>query len=138
MTLDFDDIENAFIFASMNGGFQNSAILDIESGHIYYTSDVGDSDELPDDIDDPIKYIDIPNQQDLDLGQSLVFDFVARFLPNETDTIYSFFRRKGAYSRFKDFLEQKGFLENWYEFEEKQRIETLKKWLQENNIQFKG
>lgn len=138
MTLDFDDIENAFLFVNMNGGFLNSAILDIESGHIYYTSDVGDSDELPDDIDDPVKYIDIPNQQDLNLGQPLVFDFAARFLPNETDTIYSFFRRKGAYSKFKDFLEQKGFLENWYDFEEKQRIETLKKWLQENNIKFKG
>ena len=98
---------------------------------------MGDSDELPDDIDDPDKYITIPHKNELDLGKALVIEFTSEYLPEDLDTVYSIFRRKGAYSRYKDLLERKGVLEDWYEYENKRQNEALKEWCRENNIEIK-
>jgi hypothetical protein len=57
MTISFDDIENAFFFVSMDQQGMHSAYLCKETGQIFYTSEIGDSDELPEDVDDPDKYI---------------------------------------------------------------------------------
>jgi hypothetical protein len=134
MTVSFSDIENAFIFVSMDQQFMHSAYLCKETGEIFYTSEMGDSDELPDDIDDPGKYITIPHKKELDLGKALVIEFTTEYLQEEVDRVHSIFRRKGAYSRFKDLLESKGVLEDWYEFENKRQTEALKQWCEENNI----
>lgn len=98
---------------------------------------MGDSDELPEDIDDPDKYITIPHKNELDLGKALVIKFTSEYLPEELDRVYLIFRRKGAYSRYKDLLERKGVLENWYEYENKRQNEALKEWCRENNIEIK-
>ena len=98
---------------------------------------MGDSDELPDDIDDPDKYITIPHKNELDLGKALVIEFTSEYLPEDLDTVYSIFRRKGAYLRYKDLLERKGVLEDWYEYENKRQNEALKEWCRENNIEIK-
>ena len=134
MTVSFSDIENAFFFVSMDQQFMHSAYLCKETGEIFYTSEMGDSDELPDDIDDPDKYITIPHKNELDLGKALVIEFTTEYLPEELDRVYSIFRRKGAYSRFKNLLESKGVLEDWYEFENKHQTAALKEWCEENNI----
>jgi hypothetical protein len=105
MAVSFDDIENAFFFVSMDQQYMHSAYLCKETGKIFYTSEAGDSDELPDDIDDPDKYITIPHKNELDLGKALVIEFTSEYLPEELDTVYSIFRRKGAYSRYRDLLE---------------------------------
>jgi hypothetical protein len=73
MKIEFDEIENAFLFVSMGPMYGNQAILCRETGKIFYESELGDSDELPDDIDDPEKYIAIPHKNKLDLGKYLVF-----------------------------------------------------------------
>jgi hypothetical protein len=136
IAIDFDDIENAFFYASMDGSF-NNAIVDTESGEIYYTSELGDPDELPEDIYEDEKYVYVPDQRDLNLGKPLAIEFVSEFLPNELDKVYSIFSRKGAYSRYKDFLEKQGFIDEWYDFEDKRRKEVLKEWCKENNIKLK-
>ena len=138
MTVSFSDIENAFFYVSMDQMFMHNAYLCKETGKIFYTSEMGDSDELPDDIDDQDKYISIPHKNELDLGKPLVIEFISKYLPEELDRVYSIFRRKGAYSRYKDFLEQKGVLEDWYEFENKCQTVALKEWCKENNIEIKG
>jgi len=138
MAVSFDDIENGFLFVSMDQQFMHNAYLCKETGEILYTSEMGDSDELPDDIDDPEKYIVIPHKNELDLGKALVIEFTSEYLPEELDSVYSIFRRKGAYSRYKDLLESKGVLEDWYEFENERQKMALKKWCQENNIEIKG
>jgi len=61
MTISFDDIENAFFFVSMDQQGMHNAYLCKETGKIFYTSEMGDSDELPGDADDPDKYIAIPH-----------------------------------------------------------------------------
>jgi hypothetical protein len=135
MTVSFSDIENAFFFVSSDQQFMHSAYLCKETGEIFYTSEMGDSDELPDDIDDPDKYITIPHKNELDLGKTLVIEFTTEYLPEELDRVYSIFRRKGAYSRFKNLLESKGVLEDWHEFENKRQTAALKEWCEENKIE---
>jgi hypothetical protein len=82
-----------------------------KSGEMYYVSELGDSDELPDDIDDDETYVSIPHKNDLDLGKRLVMDFVAEFCSEDLQKVHDIFRRKGAYSRYKELLETKGLLD---------------------------
>jgi len=136
MPVSFDDIENAFVFLSMDKQFMNNAYLNKETGEIYYTSEIGDSDELPEDIDDS-KYVSIPHPNDLDLGEELVFEFISQYLPEESDRVGRIFRKSGAYSRFKDLLSKKGLLDKWYDFEDEQNKNALKQWCLENDIKIK-
>jgi hypothetical protein len=49
--------------------------------------------------------------------------------------VYEIFRRKGAYSRFKDLVERRGKLQQWYEYEENRKKEALRLWSIERGIQ---
>jgi hypothetical protein len=95
---------------------------------------LGDSDELPDDLEEDEKYVSIPHKNDLNLGRNLVLDFVSANLSDEYEQVRRIFSRKGAYARFKDLLESKGQLEAWYEFERKSTEEALRGWCKENGI----
>ena len=116
----------------------HNAYLCKETGEIYYTSEMGESDELPEDIDDNDKYIAIPHKNELDLGKILVFEFTKKYLPEEVEKVYSIFRHKGAYSRYKDLLERKGSLDDWHNFEDERQKQALKEWCRENEIELKG
>lgn len=103
--MNFADIENAFFFVSFGDPYEHSALISRETGQIYYISELGDSDELPEDVEDePEKYVAIPHKNDLGLGKRLVLSFVAESLPDEFETVERirgsrhFWRRK-AYSR---------------------------------------
>lgn len=137
MAISFDDIENAFLFVSMDQKYMHYAYLCKETGQFYYVSEMADSDELPEDIENPDKYITIPHKNDLELGKTLVIEFTSKYLPEQLDRVYSIFRRKGAYSRFKDLLESKGVLKDWYDFENERQTAALKEWCEENNIGIK-
>lgn len=135
MPIKFSDIEDAFFFVSMGELYMNNAILCIETGQIFYISDFGDSDELPEDIDDdPGKYIEIPHKNELNLGKPLVLEFSAMSLSDNLEKVKSFFHKKGAYTKFKDFLEMKGLLDKWYAFEEAEQKNALMEWIKENDI----
>ena len=138
MAISFSDIEDAFFFVSMDQQYMHNAYLCKETGETFYTSEIGDSDELPEDIDDPEKYIAIPHKNELDLGKTLVIEFTSTYLPEELKKVDSIFRHRGAYSRYKDLLESKGALEDWYKFENERQKVALKEWCQENNIEIKG
>ncbi|MGB2930640.1 MAG: UPF0158 family protein [Desulfobacterales bacterium] len=138
MKISFDDIENAYLFISMSDMSDNSAILNRETGEIYYISELGDSDELPDDVDDPDKYIDIPDKYALDLGKRLVFQFVEGNIPEEIARVEKYFRQRGAYSKYKSLLEQKGLLDQWHKFEDDKRKEALIEWCKDNGIEISG
>jgi hypothetical protein len=138
MAVSFDVIENAFFFVSMDQQFMHNAYLCNETGEIFYTSEIGDSDELPEDIDNPDKYIAIPHKNELDLGKALVIEFSSEYLPEELDKVYSIFRRKRAYSRYKELLETKGSLEDWYKFENERQKVALKEWCRQNSIEIDG
>ena len=133
MPIKFNDIFDAFSFVSMGEMFMNSAILCLETGEVFYISDFGDSDELPDDIDDP-KYIEIPHKNELNLGRPLVLEFTAIHMPEDFDQVELFFQRRGAYAKFKNLLNTKGLLAEWYEFEEQEQVKALKEWCKDNGI----
>jgi hypothetical protein len=137
MPIKFSDIEDAFFFVSMGEMYMNSAILCIKTGQIFYISDFGDSDELPEDIDDDTdKYIEIPHKNELDLGKPLVLEFLIMYLPDSVEKVNSFFRKKGAYSKFKDLIDAKGLLDKWYAFEEEEQNKALREWCKDNDINF--
>ena len=139
MPIKFSDIEDAFFFVSMGEMYMNSAILRIKTGQVLYISDFGDSDELPEDIDDdPDKYIEIPHKNELNLGKPLVLEFSAMHLPDNLEKVNSFFHKKSAYSKFKNLLEAKGLLDKWYAFEKEEQNKALREWCKDNDINIEG
>jgi hypothetical protein len=133
-----EELRSAFEFVSFGLPFENSAYFCLDTGRIYLHSDsidVDDGERLPEDVDDLDRYIAVPHKNDLDLGRHLVLAFVNQELPDDYDTVAGFFRRKGAYARFKDLLHARGVLERWYEFENRATEEALLAWCEENGIQ---
>ena len=60
-----------------------SAYICRETGKIWFGSDDSfEEEELPDDLDDTDKYIEVPHKRDFDLGKSLVLSFATKKLPD--------------------------------------------------------
>ncbi|MFW8602451.1 transglutaminase-like domain-containing protein [Desulfobacterota bacterium M19] len=133
MKINYSDIEDAFMFVSSGYPCEHTAYISRYTGVIYYHSEYGDFDELPEDIDDP-QYISIPHKTELNLGKRLVLKFAYKYLGDKADEVESFFRRKGAYAKFKSLLERLGKLELWYKYEESAQRKLLTEWLEDNNI----
>jgi len=126
MPVAWDDILSSFEFVS-HDGFGNQAFVCRETGAVYWRSAYGDEiDELPDDIESGTKYLAIPDPRDLDLGIRLVMRFADEVLSDHADEIAAIFSRKGAYARFKDYLERIGALDQWYEIEAAAREKALR------------
>jgi len=135
MTVHYREISDALEFVSSGQMCEHEAFLNRETGEIYWHSEIcGDFEALPEDIDEDEKYISIPHKNELDLGRKLVFKFTYQFLPDEAEKIEGIFRKRGAYSRFKDLLEWKGVLDKWYEFESQAQERALRQWCDENTI----
>ncbi len=136
MKIKFSEIDKAFTFTNFGAPSDNYAYLNKKTGETHYVSEYSDDDEeIPEDLYENQDYIEIPKKNDLNLGRNLVFDFVASRLPEEFDKVESYFRKKGAYSRFKDLLERKGVLDEWHKFEEEQTEKELRNWCKINNIE---
>ncbi len=133
MELEISDLEMAFDFVSAGYGYDHSAYLDKESGQIYYDSDASE-DVLPDDLYENEKYVEIPDKREFGLGKQLALEFVQQNLPTELDRVYSIFQSRGAYSRYKELLDEKGLLEKWYEFEQESLKNAVIQWCNEHGI----
>lgn len=132
-----DAIEVALMFVSSSGYGENTAIFDKKTEKVYYRSDMADIDEFEEfcesEYDENI-HIEIPHKIDLDLGRDLVFEFIRRCSPEDETRVSQIFRRKRAYSNFKDFLDSKNILDKWYDFESSKEQEALESWCRENDI----
>jgi len=133
MEIKYSDIEDVFMFTSSGQPYEHSAYISLETGEVYYQSDYGDFDELPEDIDDPI-YLAIPHKTELDLGKRLVLNFAYEYLGDNAEDVEKIFRNKGAYSRFKGLLDRLGKLELWYNYENNAQQKAIIEWCKENNI----
>lgn len=131
----FTAIEDAFFFVSSTGFGMHSAVLNKESGQIYYRSEMGELDEMSDEDLDGDACIEIPHKNDLSLGRELVFEFVTDHLPDEYEHARHIFGTPGAYGRFKALLESKGLLQMWFDFEHRREEQALREWCKENEIQ---
>jgi hypothetical protein len=130
------DILEAFEFVCAGGGGEHQAFLGKQSGKLYCHSELwDDSDILPYDIGDSVKFLQIPDKRELDLGRPLALDFARQFLPGDFDDVLQFFRGRGAYARFKDLLDRRGVLDQWYAFEAKAVERALRMWCDLNSIE---
>lgn len=131
------ELRDAMDFVSLGELGEHSAYICRDTGKIYWVtgdSSLDEEAELPDDLGEPERYIEIPHKKELDLGRPLALRFALQELPDDYDAIIRYFRSRGAYGRFKDLLEQRGRLSSWYEFEERAAAEALLAWCDEVEI----
>jgi hypothetical protein len=126
VTVKYDDLSTAFDFVSFAGPMEHRAYVSLDTGAIYWISETTpiEEDECPDDLETSDRYIEIPHKNDLDLGNRLALRFVEE----------AFFRRRGAYARFKELLAAEGCFEEWYAFEVESTERALREWCKANEI----
>ena len=135
VTVTYEEISSAFEFVASGAPMEHSAYISLDTGQIYWASELASLDEeLPDDLDTSDRYLVIPHKTELDLGKNLALRFAAQELPDSYEQVASVFRSKGAYGRFKQLLEDNGVLENWYKFEVEASDKALKEWCAANDI----
>jgi hypothetical protein len=132
----FKEIEHAYEFVNFDSYGMNRAVFRKDTEEILYQSELGDMKEIEiaEDMLDDENCIDIPRKNDLDLGQTLVFEFMEEKLPEKLVVVENFFRHSGAYSNFKALLEAEGLLQSWYDFESLEQEKALRQWCKDNNI----
>lgn len=129
-----DDIELGieFVSADMDDG---EAFLSRTTGEVYYRSDYVDEDQpLPADLDDETKYLPLPHKRELDLGVVLVFQFAEKRLPNKAGEVHAMFKKRGAYSRFSDWLDRHNLVDDWHRYKDQKTKQAIKTWCKENGI----
>jgi hypothetical protein len=135
-SINLDELRNAFEFVSSGPSSQNFAYMCMDTGIIYWKSNVMDlEEEIPTDLDTSDRYIAVPHKNDLQLGQSLALSFIDQEIPHEYNFVASLFRKRGAYRRFKELLQSVGLLEKWFAFEANASDIALQNWCKENNIE---
>ncbi|HEY9276996.1 MAG TPA: hypothetical protein VIO87_02190 [Methylotenera sp.] len=135
-SINLDELRNAFEFVSSGPSSEHSAYISIDTGIIYWTSNVIDlEEEIPEDIETSDQYIAVPHKNDLKLGQSLALSFIDQKIPHEYNFAASLFRKRGAYRRFKELLQAEGLLEKWFAFEANASDLALQDWCKKNNIE---
>lgn len=114
------------------------AVVDTETGNIYYRSEFGGYDEISESEINWDKVLSIPHKNDLDLGQDLVIRFIDRYLPEAFDQVRTYFQHPGAYQKYKNLLSSKGLLQKWYDFENKEEKEKLVLWCKDHGIEIEN
>ena len=135
VTVRWPDLELSFHYASAEGIGVNRAWLSLVTGEFHWYSELGDNlEELPEDIDDASRYVQLPHKNELDLGRRLAFRFVREQAPELMDDVEDTFRRRGAYGRSKDLLDDNDLMEQWYAYEEQATRTVLRTWCDENDV----
>jgi hypothetical protein len=128
-TVNLNDLQGAVEWIS-GSSVDNEAYICRQTGRIYWISGDADPDteERPGDVDDPDKYVAVPNKYELDIGVRLVFDFTKAHLIDHYHEVRSIFRRRGAYGRFKALLARHNMVETWFSFSEERTSNALEEW----------
>ena len=131
------DLRTTFEFVSAAAPSEHSAYICLDTGKIYcqlsFAGLEGEAD-IPEDLEISDRYISVPHKNDLGLGSRLALTFITQELPEDYHTVAGYFRRPGAYGRFKELLHARGKLQAWYEFEECATEKALLAWCEENDI----
>ncbi|HEX5393766.1 MAG TPA: UPF0158 family protein [Rhodocyclaceae bacterium] len=134
ISIPYSELSEAFEFGA--AGEELSAYLSLDTGKFYFVSDfLEPEEELPSDIEDSDRYLLLPGKRDLDLGVRLALRFTEEAFPALLSEVSEIFRRKGAYARYRDFLESHDAVERWYQFEADATKEALLAWCAENKVQ---
>lgn len=131
----FDDLLAAYEWVNSSSPMENQAYVSRITGAIHWSSSMGDLDEeLPEDIDDGGIYVSVPHKYDLNLGKNLALTFAEEQLADSYETVKNIFHHRGAYGRFKDLLERKGYLQAWYDYEANAIEFALREWCTEQGL----
>ncbi len=130
----FSEIEDAFDFVSFGYYGENNAIVCRKTGEIMYQSEHMDIDEEEEDLDWDTS-VEVPHKYDLKLGKELAFRFTRQHLTDEYDFVVEMFHQKRGFSRFKSFIERRGMLQKWYDFENEKEASAIRAWCEENEIE---
>jgi hypothetical protein len=132
ISVSYSQLELACEMVSAGQG-DTDCYIDPATGAIYCIDSFGGClDELPEDFDADA-CLAIPEKHAFDLGRQLVFDFVRANLLDDQH-VRDLFRRKGAYSRYKDWLQAIGKLDDWHAYEAQRTREALAQWCVENGL----
>jgi hypothetical protein len=130
------ELIDAYEWASFGDAFDNAAFVDLDTGAVLCTSESQEmDDEVPDDLEESDRYLPLPTKTDLDLGKRLALAFAGEQIPEHYERVAGYFRKAGAYSRFKDLLADRGKLEAWYAFEQAAKERALRAWCTDNEIE---
>lgn len=124
-----DDLLSAFewVSAGESAAIDCTAYVSKATGKVHCSGE-GVDEELPEDIEDGAVYVAVPDKSELALGRSLALRFVEDHFPHEYDTLYQFFRKRGAYANFKSLLVRAGQLQAWHSYERTAVEEALLNW----------
>ena len=130
-----DDLLAAFEWVSGGevAGLECNAYVSRATGKIHWCGE-GVDEEPPEDIEDESVYVAVPPKSEFDLGRSLALRFIEERLPRSYDTVHEYFRKRGAFSRFKALLAHSNQLEAWYQYEQAAVEEVLGDWCAENGL----
>lgn len=135
----FEELFDAFQFASFGPPGESRAFLSKATGAIYCRAEYSeDLDELPSDLEEGDKYLEIPHKNDLGLGKRLVLAFAEEFLSSDFGRVREIFSHRGAYARYKDLLEARGVLNQWYDYEASAQKFALREWCVANEVEIDG
>jgi len=128
---EFSDIDDSWIEAYINTITKETAVFFLDGGEICLNDEpFDDYEELEEKIRTEPGWVDLPSKRELHLGRDLAVDFAEENLsPRDCDLVYGYFRRRGAYSNFKDLLHRLDKIDDWYKFEKEETLNSLQKWL---------
>jgi hypothetical protein len=130
------ELLEGFEFASSGEFFDASAYLSLDTGVVYLVGEgMEEGDDTPADLLTSDRYLAFPTRRDLDLGKTLALRFARRHMANDADSAADCFRRSSAYSRFKELVDRRGRLEQWFAFEAKAVQAALAEWCTENDLE---
>lgn len=133
MKPNISDIEDGIEFISADPSGDSEAFLSLATGKIHYRSEYVD-EALPSDIDDDSKYLALPCKRNLNLNVVLIFRFVEQRLPDKASEVRMFFKKRGAYARYSNWLDRHNLTDDWYRFREQATTEAIVKWCKNNHV----
>ena len=131
----FDELFAAYdwVNAGESVAIDCEAYISRATGTVHWCGE-GIDEEPPEDIEDGTLYVAVPHKNEFDLGRSLALRFVEEHLPRSQEAVHGFFRKRGAYSKFKSLLASSGQLDAWHEYEEAATESALREWCEENGF----
>jgi hypothetical protein len=133
----WSELIDAFEFASFDKPSESRAFVNLDTGTFHLISSVVElEEETPEDLETSDRYLALPHKNDLDLGRNLALSFIEQRLPQELYRVEAYFHKRGAYGRFKDLLDERGVLEDWYAFEKDATAQALRQWCDDHGIEF--
>lgn len=135
ISVEYSEIELAIDFVGDGEGYGNMAFVDAMTGDLIWESDEFLDEDSPKRVSGR-DYIEIPSRRELGVSSRSAVEFARRSLDAQGyETVDAMFRKRGAYRRFKDYLDEIGMLDRWHEYEAQQLRALVEDWAEEQSIE---